>query len=527
MYILIWIPQIIGQLLLWTYWWQVKEYRLDRFRSFFTSPSGRSRLRIVPILIKISLLLFSVFNNYFFWMAITWLFVLDMAYLGELLLKKLRTPVFTKRGKRIVATGLVLIFIVSALTFVIDETSMLILCGEFLLLLAPAIGIAWTTPIVNRIKRKELDIARSKLERIQPIVIGITGSYGKTTTKEFVATILSEKYKVEKTVKNENTDFGIARKVIENFDKKARVFIVEMGAYRKGDIERLCDMVEPQIGLITGIEPQHLDLFGDMKMIKQTKFELIKALPKKGIAIFNLTNPYMHQLYGKAKNLHTQLKVLGYYTGANPNKKQSVDIKSIVNKTDSTGIYFDLIYKKQHKKLYASILGNHFIENLTGAILIGKELGLSWEQIEKGVKKIRLPDGIMTKIELPYGSLLIDDSYNSTPKGFESAIDTLKQIRRGKRIIVSSGIIELGKREKMVHQKIGHRASFVEKFILTNSQFEKYIKEGMKDNEKVESIEDPQQLVNRVEKFIEKGSAILLEGRMPSVLMKFLHERKK
>ena len=154
--------------------------------------------------------------------------------------------------------------------------------------------ILFTNPFFNFQKKRIIKKAMAKMRTLKKIkVIGITGSYGKTSTKEFLDVILSEKYRVIKTTGNNNTNIGVAKTVLNKVNDNYDYFICEMGAYKIGEIEEICGIVKPEIGILTGINEQHLDLFGSIENTVKAKFELIEALSKKGVAILNRDNKYI------------------------------------------------------------------------------------------------------------------------------------------------------------------------------------------------------------------------------------------
>ncbi len=519
---LIWFPQATNQVLTWIYWWQVKEYRFDRFRVLLSSSDGRKSLGLNLVALKFFLLLTSVILQEAFWVVIFVLLLLDSRFLFELIKHKSRRPVFTQRARRIFGTSLVFIFLV------VVWPNFPLLFGEASLLFAPALGILWTIPIVNKIKKKEVKRARERLRKVKPTVIGVTGSYGKTTTKDFIAYLLSQKSKTARTTGSENTEFGIARKTIKFVKKGTEFFVVEMGAYKKGEIKRLTDIARPQIGVITGIEPQHLSLFGSLEEIKNTKFELIEALPESGVVVINLSDKYCRELSQKARRFHPKLKVLGYSVAEIGKKQVSADIEAKVISANPDSVEFEVRENGTITKLAAPIRGVHFVENLTGAILVARTLGATWRQINKGCKTIKLTAGTIDTSKLKSGGIVIDDSYNTTPKGFESALDYLSLFKNKTKVVITPGIIELGKASDAVHKRLGNlMRDKVDKVILTSEDFTKSLTQGLgSERDKLEVVKRPEMLIKTFKEFSSKDSTILFEGRMPGLLMEAVEREK-
>ncbi|MCG2686214.1 UDP-N-acetylmuramoyl-tripeptide--D-alanyl-D-alanine ligase [Candidatus Parcubacteria bacterium] len=514
--ILVWIPQAIRQALVWTYWWQVKEYRPDRFRILLTSPDGRRKLQLGTVAVKLLLLLSSICVHNLFWVATAAFLILDLKFLLEIARHQARKPVFTKRGQKIFATSLIFILLTVA-------GFLPLLFGEVSLLLTPYLGILWTIPIVNKVKKEEIQKAHRKLQAVKPIVVGITGSYGKTTTKEFIAHLLSQKYEAAKTTGSENTEFGIARKTAKYVQKDTKFFIVEMGAYKKGEIRLLTQIVNPQVGIITGIEEQHLALFGSLENIMDAKFELISALPDEGTAIFNFSNPHCRELAQRARKIKPRLKVLSYAVAPTP-----ADLTAKIVSAQVNGIDFEVTEDKTATKLFAPVRGVHFIENLTGAILIARTFGVSWKQIAEGCRTLPATDRALLPFKLKTGTIIIDDSYNTTPKGFAAALEYLNLFKEQKKVVVTPGIIELGKLSQSTHHQLGKlMANRVDRVLLTSPEFARNIQTGLgKRSAVLEVLDNPKRLTRRFSELLGADSVILLEGRMPQSLIDMIGKHK-
>lgn len=523
--IIFWLPQAVRQLFIWIYWIQVKEYRYDRFKLLLSSIGGRQNIEANIIVFKILLFVLAILLKESV-ITILILFILfDLSVLIDLKNESLRKPVFTQRVQRIFITAVILTSLPLVLGIMNRNLGIVhFIYSEVLLILSPFVGVLWTQPIVQKIKSEDVKLAKKKISEISPTVIGITGSYGKSSTKEFVAQILSQKFDVLKTTGNENTEFGIARKVKDFLEKGTEFFVAEMGAYKIGEIKKLAAIIEPSVGIITGIEEQHLSLFGNLENIKKAKFELIEALPKNGVAIFNLSNEYCRELAEKARGLPTHLRVLGYYVVREKGdiKFKNVDIVSKLMSADSNSIKIQIRYKNDEKTIKTSLTGLHFIENLTAAILIARLYKVPWEDIKKACENIKLPERTMSVTKIESGAVLIDDTHNATPRAFESALDYLTLFKGRRKVVVTSGIIELGKASQEIHEKLGKKMSnLVDKVFLTNPDYLPGLKKGLGDNsDKLIFSKDREELVLKIKKELDhKNGVILLEGRIPQVIL--------
>lgn len=522
--LLLWIPQAIAQLANLIYWWQVKEYRFDRFIAWSTNKSAPSSLGGREYILKSVVFLISFLTQQA--ALLTFLFLLlDIKLLTNIVRRNVRKPVFTLRASELLITGVFLTLLVTILIFgAFADIQITLGLGEILILLAPILGIIWTTPLVLLTKANQLNKAKVLLCKVKPSVIGITGSYGKTTTKEFTSHLLSTKYKVAKTEKSENTDLGIAKNILENLKKDTQIFVAELGAYKKGEIEKLAKILKPEVGVITGIEPQHAALFGNIENIKKAKYELIQNLAENGAsaAIFNYSNSYCSQMAKQARK--DGLNVLGY-TVAKGAKANTVDATSHILSLSPNGINFEITIGKEEKKFTVKLPGAHFIENLTAAILIARYFKVSWSQISRGIKTLPLPERTMDTHKAGSG-IIIDDSFNSTPTGFKAALRYLKVWTGKKKAVVTPGIIELGEYSDRIHKEIGQLAqNITSAFILTNDDFEKPIRSGLGNKgRKLEVITTTENLGKKVESMINEGYVVLLEGRIPASLVKLMKQ---
>jgi len=515
-----WLPQAIQQLLTWTYWLQIKEYRLDRFFSFMKLREGRLNLGVVGIIIKISIILL----NPNFLLLIFVFLIFDTIFLKNILLGNLRRPEITERIKNIWLVCLFsLILTFCFLYFNKISISKTFFLGEILLILTPFLGIFLTIPLVRRAKRMEREKAIKVISKYNPITIGITGSYGKTTTKDFLTQILSTKYNVLSTLKNQNTFFGVLRRVNNYLNKDHQFLVAEIGAYKIGEIREVAEIIKPEAAFITGIEPQHLDIFGNIENLKRAKFELVESLKDGGMLFVNANSYLALEFVERAEKLGKNIKCFTYFVG-NDSKlgdhKYSAFSKVEILRDD--GIEFSIKVFDERKKIKTNIVSKSFIQNLTGVILAARMFGIGWKEIERESKKLYLPDGTLNITKIKKGITLIDDSYNSSFSGFKAALEVLFSVSSGRKIIVTTGIIELGKESDTVHENlgdlIGKNADIV---ILRNGDFFKPLSKGIKGRCELIYIRDQERIIDYLEKEIKEKDSVLIEGRLPKVVEYF------
>ncbi len=330
-------------------------------------------------------------------------------------------------------------------------------------------------PIELMIKKYYVCRTKVKLEkRDDLLVIGITGSFGKTSTKNFLDMILSEKYVVLSTPKNYNTPMGVTKTVLNNMTPNQEIFIVEMGAYKCGDIAEICRLVRPQIGIVTSIGNQHLNSFKTLENVYKTKNELVNSLPQKGTAFFNLDNDLCKKAFEEC-----QIERVGVSLKSDMKDTEGIFVADNVQMTN-TGVCFSVGLNGKKVDFTAKVLGRHNISNLLLAIAVAHKLGLDELQIRRGVAKIRAVAHRLELKQLSSGDLLIDDAYNSNIVGFKNALEVMDGYNSKKKIIVTPGIIDLGKQSASVNFEIGKEiAGVADEVIIVKDTNKTAIKTGL------------------------------------------------
>jgi len=355
--------------------------------------------------------------------------------------------------------------------------------------------------------------AKTKLASMTNMeVIGVTGSYGKTSTKNILYDILSVKYNVFKTTANYNTPFGLMITINEHLDKYNDYFIAEMGACKKGEIKELCDLVHPKYGILTRVGLAHLETFGSEEAIQHTKFELIESLPSDGIGILNGDDEL--QVSYKLKN---NCKII--FIGID---NEDVDVRATNIKLSAKGTSFDCYFKDSKKSLHfeTRLLGKANIYNILAGIALGKELGIDDNKLQMGVKRV---NSVEHRLEMKkFGNInIIDDAYNSNPVGSKMAVEVLAMMP-GKKIIVTPGMIELGDMQYELNKKFGtYIADACDEVILIGKEQTKPIYDGLiekKYNEKnIHILNDVKLAFPLVEKLQGKDTYVLLENDLPDI----------
>ena len=341
-------------------------------------------------------------------------------------------------------------------------------------------------------------------------VIGVTGSYGKTSTKNILYDILDIKYNVFKTPANFNTPYGLMITINEHMDKYNDYFIAEMGACKKGEIKELCDLVHPKYGVLTKVGLAHLETFGSEEIIQSTKFELIESLPSDGIGILNGDDE--KQLSYKIKN-NCEIVWIGI-------GNKEVDVYADNLELSYKGTKFDVVFKDlgETYSFETKLLGRNNIYNILGGIALGRKLGISIPELQKAVSRVQPIEHRLSMTKY-YDINIIDDAYNSNPVGCKMALEVLGMMP-GKKMVVTPGMIEVGEKEDEVNKEFGRQiGKTVDEAILIGENKTKAIYEGLIevgfDKEHIHVLNDVMDAFDLMVKLKGENTYVLLENDLP------------
>ena len=537
----IWLIRTVKHVLFWIYLWQLKDYHVGRFMDHFRTEKGKKIFFNYSFVLKLLFLLLILINYYYlhsanYWTFVLFFYALCIVYIVEsiiFLTKKYKQPVWTSKAIFLTLISLYIILILLLNPYNLKNSisfTLNILIADVLMPLIISCIVLFFQPLFVIIRNSILKKAKKKMETFKNLtVIGITGSYGKTSTKEFLTTILSSKFKVLSTEDHQNSEIGIARCILNKLDDSHQIFVVEMGAYNKGGIKLLCDMVRPKMGIVTGVNVQHLSTFGSMENLLSAEGggELLKNLPLNGTLIVNGDNKYCLDLYKQAK---INKKI---YSIKNDKVQSDIWTEEVTVHKDSLDFVVINIDKKVHH-FNVKVLGGQNIQNLLGAILTATELGMSFEEIGRAFQKIKPEHAGITLKEGVYGINIIDSSYSSNPDGVMADLDYLNiwsnnqlALPGPKKVIIMPCLIELGNKSREVHRDLGKRiAEICDMAIITTKDKFKEIKTEAVSNgmskDRINFEENPKKIFNIVTTFCKDGDVILLEGRVPGELTKLL-----
>ena len=372
----------------------------------------------------------------------------------------------------------------------------------------PALPEAWSVPVVVRVADTLQALHRLAAfwrRRHSPRVVGITGSVGKTTTKELVADVLARRYVTLRSERSYNNEIGLPLTLLRLTPEHERV-VLEMGMYDVGEIADLARMALPHVGVVTIIHPVHLERAGSIERIVAAKTELVQALPPapEGVAILNHDDP---RVLGMREA--TRARVFTY--GLSPEADLWADE---IEGLGLEGVRFRLHYQGETLHVKVPLLGRHSVHTALRAASVGLVEGLTWQEIVEG---LRAPTSQLRLVAVPgpRGSTILDDTYNASPASTIAALNLLDDLS-GRKIAVLGDMLELGEYEEEGHRKVGVRAADVADILVTVGTRGRIIAEeaqaaGM-DAERIHVLEDNEAVIRLLEGLVREGDVILVKG---------------
>ena len=352
------------------------------------------------------------------------------------------------------------------------------------------------------------DAEKKLLENPRLIRIGITGSYGKTSTKFILAEILSQKFNVLATPASFNTPMGVTRIIRERLTPSHQIFIGEMGARHVGEIKELSRLVHPTIGILTAVGPQHLDTFKTLERIEKTKYELIDALPGDGLGVFLHDDAIVTKLYDKTEK--PKLLV----------GKENADAWATDVSVSPQGSHFTLHLKGWEPfQCTTALLGEHNIRNILMASAVAKYLGLNKEQISRGIAQLKPIEHRLQLMKTAGGVAVIDDAFNTNPRSSKEALKVLSSFP-GRRVIVTPGMVELGAEEAKYNEEFGQAmASAVDVAVLVGRHHTEPIKKGLTEAgfpaESIHTVANLDEAIRTVNGILRPGDVVMYENDLP------------
>lgn len=496
---------------------QSNSYRNKRYRNWLRKTFLSQRLGILDILLAILAVIVHFFPTTASLAIIVLMILVFYRFISQKHKKKL---VFTKRAKRLFA-AMLLLFVLDVVfcALLLKETpavavSLIIIMYWFTFLFA-TIANTLMQPIEQQINNWYVKDATRILQSMPNLIkIGITGSYGKTSVKHFLHHILSEKYNVLMTPGSYNTPMGVVITTRMHLKPIHEIFIAEMGAKQLGDIKEICDIVHPHIGILTAIGPQHLETFLSIENVQTTKYELPNALPKNGKGIAYLNYDFEHVAS------YPPIAGIKSFTYGLQHPNVNYAAKNLAY--TSQGISFTLYEGNELVvDLQTRLLGEHNVSNIVVACAVALNLGVPVSSIKYAVKSLK---PVQHRLELKNqgGITILDDAFNSNPKGAAMAVEVLGKIKGNKKIIITPGMIELGEKEYELNKVFGTQmAEHCDYVILVGRKQTAAIQDGLAEvnypTEKLyvaTSLNDANQ---HLKTLIAPGDVVLYENDLPDM----------
>ncbi|MAF35067.1 hypothetical protein CMO91_04445 [Candidatus Woesearchaeota archaeon] len=523
--LLVYVSGVAGSLLLTlvilaqTAFWQRKEYRLDRAWAAMVRgdesrwPHSIHDLGILLVLVvwvlAPGLALSSV-------TALGWVGLLALlAYHGNRILRRgVVRPDLTNKALLVLAVSVILMVAIGGVTRIWVAYASLWWTS---LALAATYVVPLAVAAVNipALLRKRMIITRAAKHRVNLkdlLVIGITGSYGKTSTKYFLEQLLvSGGVSAVASHKHRNSEFPVAQDMLAQVSKSTSHYIVEMGAYKKGEVAALARLTQPRVGIITAVSNQHTALFGSVEAIASAKWELFDALPDDGVAIINADDQRLTKLaMAKQRHVHT-------YSLAGP---ADVWFESI--KYEPTQVSAVLHIQEGSAPVTIPVAGRGMLASVAAAIAGAHAAEMDFTQIVKGVTALQPPEHTMTVSVAPTGAAVIDDSYSASEGGVLAAIEHMQRFDQDKRVVVLPPLIELGRESAAAHRRIAEALKGSGAFVLLYgnahaAEFEEAVPTNeWEANWRIET--DPQRLAKLLLTRADAETVVLLAGRVPEVV---------
>lgn len=371
-------------------------------------------------------------------------------------------------------------------------------------------------PVQGAINAHYVRAARGRLQHVAPSVIGVTGSFGKTSAKFCIAALLGGESAAFPTPGSYNTPLGVCRAVNEGLRDEHRYLVVEMGAYGTGEIRELCDLVEPTIGVLTAIGPAHLERFGSLDAIRRTKYELVESLPRDGLAVMNVDDPEVRSLADATRHV----AVARY--GLDPAHRPDVTARDVT--VTSAGMEMTIADARSNEsiRIRTRLLGAHAAGHVLAGVAVARASGRSLAELAAPIAALRAVEHRLQIIEGAGGVTVIDDAYNSNPQGAAAALDVLASMPARRRVVVTPGIVELGEMQFEANRRFGASAAAVADALIVVAPLNRdAIVTGARaagGADRVEVVDSLAAAQERLKALLRPGDVVLFENDLPDHL---------
>ncbi|MDD5146797.1 MAG: UDP-N-acetylmuramoyl-tripeptide--D-alanyl-D-alanine ligase [Candidatus Pacebacteria bacterium] len=364
-------------------------------------------------------------------------------------------------------------------------------------------------PLEFLVKRVIISKAKNIVKSSNVKIIGIAGSYGKTTMKNVLTSILSAKLKAQATPKSVNTPVGIAQWLIKSCQEKPEVLIIEMGEHYRGDIKNLCSITPPDIAILCGINEAHLERLKNIENSIATIFEIVEGSKEDALLILSADDQHIRENYQKYVNN----KNVSFYSYLN-NPLANLQIKE--RRFDVEGLFWSFTIEGLGE-MRTRILGEYILGDIIASVTVAQSLGLSPEEIRKGINKIEPIEHRLQPVKSQGGILVIDDSYNGNPKGAHEAIGLLSRFQHRRKIFLTPGLVETGPKMKEIHKIIGRELAGVANLVIliknsVTPHIAKGLVDGGFDESKIVWFNTAQEAHNKLGNILKPNDVILFQN---------------
>ena len=454
-----------------------------------------------------------------------------LAGFGHRIIRRPQTKplVFTARARRLFITALAIPALVLAMAAIAVIAGAPAWVAAVAGTLTAVLGIAAAPellfaadvvvrPVQELDNRRFVRRAQQRLGEIDPLVVGITGSFGKTTTKVCVAAVAELRGPAYATPASYNTFLGVVRAINEGLTARHRTLIAEMGAYRLGDVAELCDLVHPRIGVLTAIGPAHLERFGSLDAIEQAKGELAEGLPADGTYI---TTADDERCLRTAER--TQARVVLFSAAGSPNADVTAHDIEMAEGTTRFTLRRRTEAGAEDVTVRSKLLGRHNVANLLAAAAVGVSLDLPLDAIARSLSRVSPPAHRLAPIlNRQAGIVVIDDAYNSNPVGAAAALEVLASHEAERRLLVTPGMVELGDREQEENERFGARAAAVcDLIVLVGERRSRPIRAGLTSadfpDDRIHVVANSSEAEALLARTTRRGDVVLFENDLPDL----------
>jgi UDP-N-acetylmuramoyl-tripeptide--D-alanyl-D-alanine ligase len=352
------------------------------------------------------------------------------------------------------------------------------------------------------------ELARAYRQELSVRVIGITGSNGKTTTKDMVASALSSTYKVHKTKGNLNNHIGLPLTLLQ-LSEETDMAIIEMGMSDRGEIEFLTKLAAPDVAIITNIGESHLLRLGSREEIAKAKLEILAGLRENGLFIYNGDEPLIERFLPEMEQPANML----YFRFGSAN---SNDFYPVVILNEQEGSYFQINLEKS-ANFYIPVLGQHNVINALAAIAVGKYMGVSDADLVKGLRSLEMTSMRIELVPAANKAMILNDAYNASPTSMRAAIRLLEEMKGySRKYVVLGDMLELGNEEQAYHESIGNelQPQYID-FIYTYGTLAQHIAEAARTRftaKQVQWFTDKAELIRQLQAKVSEGDLVLVKG---------------